>query len=46
MTDPLWVAEYIVYLQQSFCTDRHCREAVLHHFAPMHAMAMEKVGEW
>merc|ERR1712142_358050 len=41
MTDPLWVAEYVVYLQQNWCTDPRCHQMVAHHFPPMHAMAMQ-----
>ena len=42
MTDPLWVAEYVVYLQQQWCTDPRCHDAVATHFPAMHAMAMEQ----
>ena len=43
MTDPLWVAEYTVYLEQNYCVgthDPHCVDMVQRHFPPMHAMAM------
>merc|ERR1711910_2634 len=44
MSDPIFVAEMTVYLQQNFCTGdwHHCHEAIDRHFAAMHAMAMEK----
>ena len=44
MEDPIMVAEYVVYLEQSFCLDEwvNCKEDVKKHFTPMHNMAMEK----
>merc|ERR1739838_907659 len=44
MEDPLMVSEYVVYLQQNFCTEDmyFCHQNVETHFPPMHAMAMEK----
>merc|ERR1711915_1012710 len=45
MEDPLWVAEYTLYLEQNFCVGRPdvCVEFVAQHFPPMHAMA---IGEF
>merc|ERR1712045_1033407 len=43
MTDPLWISEYTVYLEQNFCVghnDHHCVDMVQRHFPPMHSMAM------
>merc|ERR1711887_169109 len=34
--------EYVVYLQQQWCTDPRCHDAVATHFPSMHAMAMEQ----
>merc|ERR1740129_2423025 len=44
LEDPIMVAEYVVYLQQNFCTSDmyHCHENVETHFPAMHDMAMEK----
>merc|ERR1711894_459431 len=44
LEDPIMTAEFVVYLQQNFCTNdmRHCHENVANHFPAMHAMAMEK----
>merc|ERR1719384_2706001 len=44
LEDPIMTAEFVVYLQQNFCTSdmRHCHENVAMHFPAMHAMAMEK----
>ena len=44
LEDPIMSAEFVVYLQQNFCTNdmRHCHENVANHFPAMHAMAMEK----
>merc|ERR1712106_528578 len=44
LEDPIMVAEYVVYLQQNFCTeDMHfCHQNVETHFPAMHDMAMEK----
>jgi len=44
LEDPIMTAEFVVYLQQNFCTNdmRHCHENVAMHFPAMHAMAMEK----
>merc|ERR1711874_376891 len=45
MNDPLWIAEYVVYLEQNFCVghnDHHCIDMVQRHFPPMHQMTMEK----
>eukprot|EP00090_Calanus_glacialis_P046880 TRINITY_DN9424_c0_g1_i2.p1 TRINITY_DN9424_c0_g1~~TRINITY_DN9424_c0_g1_i2.p1 ORF type:complete len:188 (-),score=51.14 TRINITY_DN9424_c0_g1_i2:134-697(-) len=44
LEDPIMVAEYVVYLQQNFCTSdmHHCHENVAAHFPAMHDMAMEK----
>ena len=44
MTDPLWVAEYTVYLELNFCVNRpeHCVDLVKRHFPPMHSMAVEE----
>merc|ERR1712077_160128 len=43
MTDPLWIAEYTLYLEQNFCVGHpdRCKEAVKTHFPPMHAMVIE-----
>merc|ERR1711934_1289051 len=43
MTDPLWIAEYTLYLEQNFCVGHpdRCVEAVKTHFPPMHAMVVE-----
>ena len=43
MTDPLWIAEYTLYLEQNFCVGHpdRCVEAVKTHFPPMHAMTVE-----
>jgi len=42
MEDPLWVAEYTLYLEQNFCFDHgdHCPDLIKEHFPPMHAMAV------
>merc|ERR1712055_129658 len=44
--DPIMVAEFTVYLEINVCNvvDDHedCKDLVKHHFAPMHAMAMDK----
>eukprot|EP00091_Calanus_sinicus_P018250 TRINITY_DN4100_c0_g1_i1.p1 TRINITY_DN4100_c0_g1~~TRINITY_DN4100_c0_g1_i1.p1 ORF type:complete len:114 (-),score=17.33 TRINITY_DN4100_c0_g1_i1:142-483(-) len=44
LEDPIMVAEYVVYLQQNFCTSdmHHCHDTVAAHFPAMHDMAMEK----
>merc|ERR1711971_149002 len=44
MTDPLWIAEYTLYLEQNFCVGHpdRCVEAVKTHFPPMHAMVVEE----
>merc|ERR1712141_365574 len=44
MTDPLWVAEYTLYLEQNFCVghSERCVPAVKAHFPPMHAMTVEQ----
>merc|ERR1711936_678761 len=44
LEDPIMTAEFVVYLQQNFCTNdmRRCHENVAAHFPAMHAMAMEK----
>ena len=44
LEDPIQVAEYVIYLQQNFCTSDmpHCHDAVAKHFPAMHTMAMEK----
>merc|ERR1712145_1341 len=41
MEDPLWVAEYTLYLELNFCVGRPdvCPEFVKMHFPPLHAMA-------
>merc|ERR1719367_1545883 len=45
MRDPLWVAEYTLYLEQNFCVhdqgDRNCVDMVKTHFPPMHEVGME-----
>merc|ERR1712227_1025897 len=43
MTDPLWIAEYTLYLEQNFCVGHpdRCVQAVKTHFPPMHAMVVE-----
>merc|ERR1712004_957194 len=43
MTDPLWIAEYTLYLEQNFCVGHpdRCIQAVKTHFPPMHAMTVE-----
>merc|ERR1711872_1054978 len=43
MTDPLWIAEYTLYLEQNFCVghSERCIPAVKTHFPPMHAMVVE-----
>merc|ERR1712012_663183 len=44
MRDPLWVAEYTLYLEQNFCVhdqgDMKCVDMVKTHFPPMHEIAM------
>ena len=42
--DPLWVAEYTVYLELNFCVNRPepCVELVKRHFPPMHNLAMDE----
>ena len=46
MTDPLWVAEYTLYLEQNYCVhddpqqDQRCVGMVQQHFPPMHEVAM------
>merc|ERR1711875_112504 len=44
LEDPIMTAEFVICLQQNFCTSemRHCHENVANHFPAMHAMAMEK----
>merc|ERR1711997_913971 len=44
MRDPLWIAEYTLYLEQNFCVGHpdRCVEAVKTHFPPMHAMVVEQ----
>ena len=46
MTDPLWVAEYTLYLEQTFCPatpdSQTCEELVREHFPPMHSLTMER----
>merc|ERR1739842_27428 len=44
LEDPIMIAEFVVYLQQNFCTSdmHHCHENIATHFPPMHDMAMEK----
>ena len=44
MNDPLWVAEYTLYLQQNFCYNggRNCEQIVATHFPVMHQMAMDQ----
>ena len=43
MTDPLWIAEYTLYLEQNFCVGHpdRCIQAVKTHFPPMHAMVVD-----
>merc|ERR1711910_19873 len=43
MTDPLWIAEYTLYLERNFCVGHpdRCVQAVKTHFPPMHAMVVE-----
>merc|ERR1711973_1033031 len=43
MTDPLWIAEYTLYLEQNFCVGHpdRCVTAVKNHFPPMHNMVIE-----
>ena len=43
MTDPLWIAEYTLYLEQNFCVGHppRCVDVVKTHFPPMHAMVVE-----
>merc|ERR1712061_771391 len=43
MTDPLWIAEYTLYLETNFCVGHpdRCVQAVKTHFPPMHAMVVE-----
>ena len=43
MTDPLWIAEYTLYLEQNFCVghSERCIPAVKTHFPPMHAMVVD-----
>ena len=44
MKDPLWVAEYTLYLEQNYCVGEkpNCIDLVYTHFPPMHSMAMEQ----
>ena len=44
MKDPLWVAEYTLYLEQNYCVGEkpNCIDLVYTHFPPMHTMAMEQ----
>ena len=44
MTDPLWIAEYTLYLEQNYCVGQghHCVDLVYTHFPPMHTMAMNQ----
>merc|ERR1712158_101880 len=44
MTDPLWIAEYTLYLEQNFCVGHpdRCVGVVKTHFPPMHAMVVEQ----
>ena len=43
MTDPLWIAEYTLYLETNFCVGHPhgCVDAVKRHWPPMHAMVVE-----
>merc|ERR1711997_1127418 len=43
MTDPLWIAEYTLYLETNFCVGHPhgCVDAVKKHWPPMHAMVIE-----
>merc|ERR1711976_999101 len=44
MEDPLWIAEYTLYLEQNFCVNKPqmCPDVIKRHFPPMHQMAMEE----
>ena len=44
MRDPLWVAEYTLYLEQNYCVGMkpQCVDLVYNHFPPMHTMAMDQ----
>merc|ERR1712066_540433 len=44
MTDPLWIAEYTLYLEQNFCVGHPegCVDLVKKHFPTMHAMAVDQ----
>jgi len=46
MRDPLWVAEYTLYLEENFCptqaATQRCVDLVKEHFPPMHSMAVEE----
>ena len=44
MKDPLWVAEYTLYLEQNYGIGEkpNCIDLVYTHFPPMHTMAMEQ----
>merc|ERR1711990_1016135 len=44
MNDPLWIAEYTLYLEQNYCVGypAGCVDGVKTHFPPMHAMAVEQ----
>ena len=44
MQDPLWVAEYTLYLEQNFCVNKpdQCVQAVKRHFPPMHELTINE----
>ena len=46
MTDPLWVAEYTFYLEETFCPGQAdlqtCVDLVKEHFPAMHSMTVER----
>merc|ERR1719251_361699 len=46
MKDPLWVAEYTLYLEQDYCVGEkpNCIDLVYTHFPPMHSMPWSSSG--
>jgi len=46
MRDPLWIAEYTLYLEEDFCSktgdSQRCIELVKEHFPPMHILVVEQ----
>ena len=48
MQDPLWIAEYTLYLQQNFCVGQdadlgeHCEHVIGRHFPAMHELVIDE----